>query len=538
MNLLQNYRRQVAQLRSYGAENELNLKPPFASLIREYCKKDELLLVEELSIKNKNGKIIRPDGTLKGLNRLDRGYWESKGPEIDLEKAIHSKLHDDFYPDNNILFENVEKAVLFQEGKRILEIEMQADTDDLHKILDRFVSYEPLEYRLFREALESFKTNLPEIIKALRELMDRDAKTNPKFREARDKFLAICQESINPDITPKDVREMIVQHILTADIFTTIFDDGDFHKANNIAKELENVLQTFFTRGTKKSFFKEIRGYYEAIRSTAAKIGDTKEKQTFLKLIYEEFYKAYNPKGADRLGIVYTPNEIVRFMIESTDNLLYKHFNKELLSPNVHILDPATGTGTFLTDLIDYFPANKPEQIKHKFLHEIHANELSILPYYIANLNLEYAYQQKTGDYAEFPNLCFVDTLDNTGFGMKGMQHDMFSVSAENTARIKAQNENEISVIIGNPPYNANQNNYNDQNANRRYEKVDKRIKSTFIKHGTAQNQTVVYDMYTRFYRWAMDRIGEEGVVAFVTNRSFINSRTFDGFRKSNFARI
>jgi len=240
----------------------------------------------------------------------------------------------------------------------------------------------------------------------------------------------------------------------------------------------------------------------------------------------QNFYKAYNPKAADRLGIVYTPNEIVRFMIESTDYLVHKHFGKLLADPGVEILDPCTGTGTYVTELIEYLPADK---LEHKYKHEIHCNEMAILPYYIANLNIEYTYQQKMGKYEEFQNICLVDTLDHCS--ADGHQFDMFSMSMQNTARIQNQNQKPISVIIGNPPYNAWQSSFSDKNANRSYSEIDKQIKATYIKHGTAQNQISVYDMYTRFYRWASDRVGE-GVVCFITNSSFLDGKAFNGFRK------
>ena len=242
----------------------------------------------------------------------------------------------------------------------------------------------------------------------------------------------------------------------------------------------------------------------------------------------------FNPKLADRLGVVYTPNEIVRFMIESTEALIHQHFGKLLISRGVEILDPATGTGTFITDLIEHFKHN-PAELKYKYQNELHCNEVAILPYYIANLNIEFTYSQIMNEYAEFPHICFVDTLDNLGFKQthKGGTDDLFSagMTAVNTERVKAQNAKKISVIIGNPPYNANQLNENDNNKNRTYEGVDKRIKATYIAESTAQ-KTKVYDMYARFLRWASDRLDENGVVAFITNRSFIDSRTFDGFRK------
>ncbi|MCU0525381.1 MAG: N-6 DNA methylase [Elainella sp. Prado103] len=227
-----------------------------------------------------------------------------------------------------------------------------------------------------------------------------------------------------------------------------------------------------------------------------------------------------------KLGKGY-PNAIVRFMIESADYLTHKHFGKLLSDPGVEILDPCTGTGTYVTELIEYLPADK---LEHKYKHEIHCNEIAILPYYIANLNIEFTYQQKMGKYEEFKNICLVDTLDHCT--TEGHQFDLFAMSVQNTARIQQQNEKTISVIIGNPPYNAHQENFNQRNANRLYKGIDKAIKETYIKEGTAQNQIVVYDMYTRFFRWASDRLGQNGIIAFITNRSFVDAKAFDGFRK------
>lgn len=381
----------------------------------------------------------------------------------------------------------------------------------------------------FREAIELFKQDVPKVTETLRGIILAQEKTNPAFNKAAAAFLKLCQDSINPDVAMDDVREMMIQHILTENIFNTVFDETQFHRENNIARELEKVIGTFFTGQTRRLALGSIQHYYQAINAAAAGIADHHEKQKFLKVIYETFYKSYNPKAADRLGVVYTPNELVRFMVAATDYLLYQHFGKLLEDKGVEILDPATGTGTFICDMIDYM---RKEKLEHKYRHELHANEVAILPYYISNLNIEFTYTQKTGQYAEFKNLCFVDTLDNMGFAFVGKQMDVFApLTEENSQRIRDQNRRKISVIIGNPPYNANQQNFNDFNQNRQYAKIDERIKETFIKESTAQ-KTKVYDMYARFYRWAMDRLTDKGLIAFVTNRSFIDSRTFDGFRK------
>ena len=189
--------------------------------------------------------------------------------------------------------------------------------------------------------------------------------------------------------------------------------------------------------------------------------------------------------------MVYTPNEVVDFIIRGADHLLQKHFGRTLADDNVQILDPATGTGTFITSLIDYLPADR---LEYKYLNEIHANEVAILPYYIANLNIEYSYKERVGRYLGFPNLCFVDTLDNLGW--KGASEgavkrqsgfNLGGLSEENWVRVQEQNEKPISVIIGNPPYNANQQNENDNNKNREYPAIDRRISETYIAASTAR---------------------------------------------------
>jgi predicted helicase len=510
-----------------GTSKETAIRFAFQKLLEKYADAKELKLIPEISAKNKQGKIITPDGTLKDQIRNDWGYWESKDEDDDINQEIKNKFAKG-YPSDNILFEDSQTAVLFQHGEEVMRMNMK-DAGALDSILTRFLQYERPEVHDFREAIEKFKEDIPKVTVAIREIIEAQQLTNTELQKTQESFLEMAKASINPDVSAGDVKEMMIQHILSADIFNTIFDEPHFHQENNIARELNKVIDTFFTGAIRRQTLGQIKHYYDTINARAASIADHHEKQKFLKVVYENFYKGYNPKAADRLGIVYTPNEIVQFMIRSTDYLLHKHFGKTLADKNVEILDPATGTGTFICDIIDYLPRNK---LEYKYKNELHANEVAILPYYISNLNIEYTYKQKMGAYAEFDNLCFVDTLDNTGFHWVGKQGDLFGVTAENATRIKRQNERKISVIIGNPPYNANQANENDNNKNREYPAIDKRIKDTYIKNSTAQ-KTKLYDMYSRFYRWAMDRLTDNGVIAFVSNRSFIDSRTFDGFRKS-----
>ena len=330
---------------------------------------------------------------------------------------------------------------------------------------------------------------------------------------------------------------MLLQHILTKDIFLRVFSEDQFHRENNIALQLDALERTFFTGNVRREAIDKLRSYYAAIGRAADDIADYSEKQKFLKAVYEDFYKAYNPAAADRLGVVYTPDEIVDFIIRGADWLLQKHFGRSLADSNVQILDPATGTGTFITSLINHLPLDR---LRFKYEEEIFANEVAILPYYIANLNIEYTYKERIGEYLEFPNLSFVDTLDNLGWVGKSVRADVLQdqgemwiggLSEENLARVQRQNEKPISVIMGNPPYNANQANWNEANPNRRYPIVDGRIRDTYVASSAAQ-KTKQYDMFKRFLRWASDRLDENGIIGFVSNNAFLEASQDDGFRK------
>lgn len=527
IQLIQQYHAKVERIIRYGgSRNESALRKPFQDLLEQYAASRDLLLVSEVEYRRRGVRVI-PDGTLKDALRQDWGYWESKDEKDNLADEIAAKLAKG-YPTTNILFEDTHTAVLYQAGVEAQRADF-ADAAALDGLLTRFVSYESEEVRQFHTAIAGFNADVPALAEELRAIIAEQDSANAPFRQALGEFLELCRKAINPRIEMADVREMLIQHVLTEDIFMTVFDEPQFHRDNAIAHKLQEVVATFYRAGTQRRIHARIAPFYETINARAAQIANHHEKQKFLKAVYGSFYRAYNPKAADRLGIIYTPDEIVRFKIEAVDHLVFKHFGKTLGDQGVEILDPVVGTGTYVTELIDYLP---PEQLRAKYLYEIHCNEVAILPYYIASLNIEYTYKQRTGEYLPFENICFVDTLDNLGFKSAAPQMDFFGLVDENAERIVRQNKRRISVIIGNPPYNAWQENYNSQNPNRPYKEIDQRIKETYIKHGTAQNQIAVYDMYTRFYRWASDRLDQNGIIAFITNGSFLDSRSFDGFRK------
>ncbi|MBD2552031.1 N-6 DNA methylase [Limnothrix sp. FACHB-708] len=525
--LINEYYKRLERLRG-ASTNEGVTSGAFLLLLSSYCDRRSYQLVTQLSRHTSRGNLIRFDGVVQNYLHFDLGYWEAKDEKDDLDQEIEAKF-DKGYPNDNILFENTREAILYQNGSEVSRIDL-AKPDELDNCLNQFLDYERPEVKGFRQAIEKFREDLPQIVEVLRETIAQEETSNQRFLELRDRFWETCKTSINPQITLFDVQEILIQHILSEDIFLNVFNDAQFHRDNNIARQVQSVVDTFFTGGLRRNVLKSIDHYYGVIRQQSAAIADHREKQEFLKSVYENFYKAYNPKAADRLGIVYTPSEIVKFMIQGTNYLLEKHFDRLLSDAGVKILDPATGTGTFITELIEYLPVRSLEQ---KYREDLFCNEVAILPYYIANLNIEYCYQQKTGTYEEFNNICFLDTLDHAG--LKEEQKDLFSISVENTERIRRQNAEDLTVIIGNPPYNAWQENFNLRNPNRPYKEIDQRVKETYIKKGTAQNQIAVYDMYVRFYRWAADRLRGQGIISFITNRSFINSRAFDGVRKCFF---
>ena len=472
---IEQYRAHLQQLKDFGgSDNELSIRPAFQNCLDAYCRehREKLGLVPELSA----GGVV-PDGTVKDSLRMARGYWEAKDTHDDLDAEIQKKFNSG-YPRNNILFEDSETAVLFQNGNESMRVDM-GRPGELHRLIRRFLDYELPEIGEFRQAQATIQgRSSGGAGKPARSYARRGGSgRTPTIRSAASELPSrtVPAQTIGPSVSEADVREMVLQHILTQDIFQRVFGESQFHRENNVARQLDGLEQTFFTGDVRRQAIDRLRSYYGAIGRAADEIADYAEKQQFLKAIYEDFYQAYNPAAADRLGVVYTPNEVVDFIIRGADHLLQKHFGRSLSDDNVQILDPATGTGTFITSLINYLPEDR---LEYKYRNEIHANEVAILPYYIANLNIEYTYKERTGKYLEFPNLCFVDTLDNMDWQQAGAtggsvtrqgSFNLGGLSEENWIRVQEQNEKSISVIIGNPPYNDSQSNWNEFNPNRQY---------------------------------------------------------------------
>ncbi len=533
---INHYRRTLAeQHRITGSLNESVVRKAFADLLDRTGRAHDLVFTNEWEGRGPRSNIIKVDGALvPAILRKPFGYWEAKDSKDDLDKEITLKLQAG-YPDDNIIYEDTRVAVLRQDGREALRIDLN-DDDGLLKLLAAFYAYERQELTEFKAASAKFRADLPQVLEALRMAIGEAEARSSVFATALTEFLKHAKEAINPTVDADDVREMLIQHILTEEIFASVFDNPQYHRENNVAQKLGDLEAKFFTGALRHATTELLRPYYGAIRHAASGLADRREKQTFLKKLYEDFYKVYNPDAADRLGVVYTPGEIVRFMIRGAEWLTEKHFGKTLADEGVEILDPATGTGTFIVELLEHMQGAGRDRLRAKYKDELHANEVAILPYYVANLNIEATFASLDGQYAEFPGLVFVDTLDNTaGLGIyKDYQGEMFGgIADENLERVKRQNAAKISVIIGNPPYNAWQSDYNARNPNRPYRRVDDRIGQTYRRLSKAQNTSSLSDMYVRFWRWASDRLKDDGVIAFVTNRNFIEKIAFDGFRLS-----
>ena len=353
--------------------------------------------------------------------------------------------------------------------------------------------------------------------------------TNARFKRAFASFFALCRDSLNPNISEAAVDEMLVQHLLTERLIRTIFDTQDFTRRNVIAAEVEKVIDALVSRAfNRHEFLKRLDPFYLAIESAARTITDFSEKQHFLNAVYERFFQGYSVKAADTLGIVYTPQEIVDFMCASVEQVLKDEFGKKLSDPGVNILDPCTGTGNFVVNLLRRIPGR---DLRRVYTEQLFANEVMLLPYYIAALNIEHAYYERTGEYEPFEGLCFVDTLD---LAQEEDKPSLPVMTEENTARVERQRIAPITVIIGNPPYNVGQINENDNNKNRKYKVIEKQIRATYAKDSKASNVNALSDAYVKFFRWAVDRLeGRDGIVCFVTNNSFTDQIAFDGVRKN-----
>ncbi|WP_459198388.1 DEAD/DEAH box helicase [Ralstonia pseudosolanacearum] len=349
---------------------------------------------------------------------------------------------------------------------------------------------------------------------------------NAKEREAFRAFATDLRDDLNGSITDDEIIEMLAQHLITKPVFDALFQDYSFAQYNPMSIAMQNVLDLLHEHRLDKEAT-TLERFYESVKLRAEGIDNAAGKQKIVVELYDKFFSNAFPHLRDKLGIVYTPVEVVDFIIHSVAHILQTEFGQTLGSKGVHIIDPFTGTGTFVTRLLQS-GLIKPEELPHKYKHEIHANELVLLAYYIAAINIEAVYHGIVGGkYQPFEGICLTDT-----FQLYEKEDMVDALLANNSARRKRQKKLDIRVIFGNPPYSVGQESANDNNQNIDYPHLDQRITDTYVERSNAALSRNLYDSYIRAIRWASDRIGKSGVIGFVTNAGFLEAKTADGLRK------
>ena len=351
---------------------------------------------------------------------------------------------------------------------------------------------------------------------------------DPTVTEAFAKFHKGLQDNLNDSITRDDAISMLAQHLITSPVFDALFADHEFAAHNPVSKTMQAMVDQLGGAGLEAET-EHLEDFYDSVRVRASEVSTAEGKQQVIAELYEKFFKVGFAKQAEALGIVYTPVEIVDFILRAADHASREAFGRGLSDDAVHILDPFTGTGTFITRLMQSGLV-RPEDLARKYANELHANEIMLLAYYIAAVNIETTYHALTKtEYSPFEGIVLTDTFQMTEDD-DSMDTEMFP---QNNSRIVKQLAAPIHIIVGNPPYSAGQNSANDLNANVAYPTLDERIAETYAKRSTATLKNSLYDSYLRAFRWATDRIGENGVVAFVSNGGWIDGNTADGVRLS-----
>ena len=517
-----------AELEKYarlGEQNEGTVRAAFQNLLQHYCHRSNLTLLCEKAHYTAENRRIQPDGEIVDTYGLPHGYWEAKDTQDDLHAEADKKFAAG-YPSENIVLQSPTHALLYQRGQLRLDLDITEPRNLIH-VLQTFFAYREENISAWHTAVSEFRETVPELGDKLAALIETERQNNPHFQEAFTSFHRQCRASINPNLSVVAVEEMLIQHLLTERIFATVFKNRDFTRRNIIAREIEKVIDVLTEHALNRDqFLESLDPFYVAIEQTAATITDFSQKQGFLNTVYEQFFQGFSVKVADTHGIVYTPQPIVDFMVKSVEHILQTEFDRSLSDTGVNIIDPFVGTGNFIVRIMQELD---PISLERKYTAdppELQCNEVMLLPYYIASLNIEQQFYTATNRYASYQGICLVDTFEVT----EARQTQLFTPA--NTERVEKQKQTPMFVVIGNPPYNMGQVNENDNNKNRKYEAMDKRIAETYAKDSKATLRNKLYDPYVKAVRWALDRIGEEGVVAFVTNNSFLDGLAFDGMRK------
>ena len=384
-----------------------------------------------------------------------------------------------------------------------------------------------------RRYWEQWAKNVAEIAERQVERINRLIREEGTHQKAFESFLTGLQKNINPSVTQQEAVEMLSQHIITKPVFDALFEGYSFVQNNPISVSMQTMLDLLEAQAIEKDTV-TLTKFYESVKMRASGIDNADGKQRIIIELYDKFFKTAFPKMVEKLGIVYTPVELVDFMLHSVDDVLRQEFGRGLTDENVHLLDPFTGTGTFVTRLLQSGLIEKKDLVR-KYTQELHANEIVLLAYYIAAVNIENAFHDalsSAGGYESFEGICLTDTFQ---LGENEAGEALLSeVFPQNSERVQRQKKAPLRVILGNPPYSIGQKSANDNAQNQSYLKLDARIESTYARESNAGLNKSLYDAYIKAFRWASDRLDPEhgGIICFVSNGAWLDGNSQDGFRK------
>lgn len=357
---------------------------------------------------------------------------------------------------------------------------------------------------------------------------------NDKHRRAFDQLMRGLRRNINPGLSEQDAIEMLSQHIISRPVFEALFENYQFAASNPISRSMQKMLDLLDDETRTEEENQKLQKFYDYVRTTVGDIREAEARQRIIVELYDKFFKVASPKTVDKLGIVYTPVEVVDFIIRSVGYILHKEFGRTLSDENVHILDPFTGTGTFITRLLQSGLISR-EALERKYSREIHANEIVLMAYYIASVNIENVFHDLMGpdaEYISFGGICLTDTFQ---LGEEASDENLYSEQfPTNSRRVIEQKKRRITVIVGNPPYSIGQRSANDNAQNESYPTLESRIENTYVARSEAALNKSAYDSYIKAFRWASDRLDkkEGGVIGFVTNGAWLDANGLDGMRK------
>ncbi|WP_326833679.1 type ISP restriction/modification enzyme [Desulfovibrio porci] len=381
---------------------------------------------------------------------------------------------------------------------------------------------------------EQWAADVAQIAQGYMERIDRLIAVPGPHKTAFDDFLSGLRKNINPAVTPGEVVEMLAQHLITKPVFEALFEDYSFVQHNPVSRALQGMLDLLEAQALEKDTVVLSR-FYESVKMRVSGLDNAEARQRVIVELYDKFFRTAFPRTVEKLGIVYTPVEIVDFINRSVADVLQAAFGRSLSDANVHILDPFTGTGTFIARMIES-GLIAPEALPRKYAAELHANEIVLLAYYIASINIENAYHATQGEsaaYTPFNGICLTDTFQ---LGETDDVNWLYTPALpQNSERVQAQQNAPIQVIIGNPPYSVGQKSANDDAQNQSYRRLEQRIADTYAKQSDKTNKNALYDSYIKAFRWASDRLDKQhgGIIAFVSNGYWLDGNAMDGFRKS-----